>query len=184
MILRGPNGIGKTSLLNVLAGLTQPAHGATHLAQSRAETQFDVSENSLFLGHKLGLKQHQTVHQNLSFFSRFYGRDQEIVDAAMVSLSLLRLQDLPVRLLSAGQKQRTAFARLLIAKRLIWLLDEPTASLDAQTSALIETLCQEHLKQGGVLVAATHLPFLEGSDTARTLNLQDFVPEQRWIAEI
>ena len=184
VILRGSNGIGKTSLLGVLAGLNRPANGRVRLNRANKPTDFGVSENCHFLGHKLGLKLHQTVAQNLSFFAKFYAEERSKVSKAAAELSLSRLMDLPVRLLSAGQKQRTAFARLLLSERPIWLLDEPTASLDADTARHIEDICQAHLANGGILVAATHLPFLASSDVTKSIDLKDFVPEQRWAEPI
>ena len=184
LILRGANGIGKTSLLAVLAGLSRPALGAIRLTKAGENADFDISENCHFLGHKLGLKLHQTVAQNLSFFTKFYDEQPIKMNEAASALSLSRLLDLPVRLLSAGQKQRTAFARLLLTERPIWLLDEPTASLDSETARQIETLCNEHLKNGGMLIAATHLPFLETSGSAESIHLEDFVPDQRWTVPL
>ncbi len=180
LILRGSNGIGKTSLLKVIAGLARPAHGSLELVTEDKAQHFDISENSHFLGHKHGLKVNQTVGQNLSFFTSFYGGAPEKLSEALKRLSLMRLQDLPIRLLSAGQKQRTAFARLTLHERPLWLLDEPTASLDAETSRLIETLCFTHLENSGMIIAATHLPFLEESKYAQTFDLHKFVPKKRW----
>ena len=181
LLLRGANGIGKTSLLSVLAGLSRSALGGVRLIRTDNHEAFEVSENCHFLRHKLGLKLHQTVEQNLSFFTRFYGEDPTNLQAAVSALALSRLMDLPVRLLSAGQKQRTAFARLLLAQRPVWLLDEPTASLDAETARQIESICQTHIENGGILIAATHLPFLEQNSSTTSLNLEDFVPDQRWV---
>ena len=184
LILRGSNGIGKTSLLSVLAGLTRPALGNVRLVGGKQSQEYGVAENCHFLGHKLGLKLHQTVDQNLTFFSKFYGEDRAKLLQTASTLSLSRLIDLPVRLLSAGQKQRTAFARLMLTERPVWLLDEPTASLDTQTSRLIEKICEAHLETDGIIIAATHLPFLESAGITHSIDLEDFVPNQRWVEQV
>ena len=141
--------------------------------------QFDLPENTHFLGHKNGLKLEQSVRENLSFFSEFWGGSKDQIDTVLAGLKLTKLQFLKTRLLSAGQIRRMGFARILIAPRKVWLLDEPTASLDSQSSQLIENICYDHLDKGGILIAATHLPFLEGRGT--TLDLEKFVPSQKWV---
>jgi len=179
LIIRGANGIGKTSLLRVLAGLALPAAGSISLGDDAKRDIFDLSENTHFLGHKNGLKLEQSVRENIDFFSDFLGGFYDQIDDVLAELELTKLQFLKTRLLSAGQKRRVAFGRLQIAQRKVWLLDEPTASLDRQSSRLIEKICLNHLDQGGILIAATHLPFLDGRGT--TLDLEDFVPTQKWV---
>ena len=180
IVIRGTNGIGKSTLLKTIAGLYEPAAGSIGYAGISNDIKFDTKLNSHLLGHAHGLKLSQTVRQNLMFFARFYGETSSKLAQAMDRLSLNRLADLPIRLLSAGQKQKAAFARLILSERPIWLLDEPTASLDIETTALIEAVALEHVERGGVIIAATHLPFLMKNDRAETLDLQQFVPQHRW----
>ena len=140
MILRGPNGIGKTTLLEIIAGLTNPHSGRIELTQNS-----DIPINTHFLGHQNGLKLSQSVLKNLEFFNHFNFDDQPLnhegMQAVITQMNLNSLIDLPVSVLSAGQKRRVAFTRLLLSDRLIWVLDEPTSALDDKSSRLIEQKC-------------------------------------------
>lgn len=176
LILQGPNGIGKTSLLRVIAGFDTPAKGQINFGTQNDPAAFNLPENCHYLGHKNGLKPRHTVHENLNFFRNFDARKKWSVEATAQQLHFTSLLDLPVSVLSAGQVRRVAFARLLVSSRPIWLLDEPTASLDAQTSRDFERLAEAHLDEGGLIIAASHLPFLNRHDKCRTLNLEAFRP--------
>lgn len=144
LILRGPNGSGKTTLLRTLAGLQPPAGGT-----------FDLPPDSVaYAAHADGLKSTLTVEENLSFWSRIYGGPA--VDHALTALNLAQLTRRRAGELSAGQKRRLGLARLLVTGRAVWLLDEPTVSLDAASVALFADLVRDHLTKGGLAVIATH----------------------------
>lgn len=181
LIIRGPNGIGKSSLLLTLCGLAEPYSGSIDLKSETEADHLDLPTNCHYLGHQNGLKPHQTVKQNLEFFCAFFGGVYIELETVVSRLSLERLLDLPVRFLSAGQKRRVAFGRLMLAKRKVWILDEPTSAIDATTTKQITKLCAQHIETGGILVAATHLPFLNDLSAVRTVDLSDYVPAQQWV---
>lgn len=177
LILRGPNGSGKTSLLKAIAGLYPLAAGDIKLhgdAVNENDAAYNIAENCHFLAHKNGLKAERTIRQNLTFFASFEGALNARIAAAALALNLMPLLDLPVGLLSAGQARRAAFARLLIGARPIWLLDEPTSALDDTSRRIIEDSCREHLKAGGVLLVSTHRPFFSDADITQDLQMADF----------
>lgn len=160
LILRGPNGIGKTTLLRTLAGL-QPA------------TAGDVSvapESLTYAAHADGLKAVLTVRENLEFWAAIHGTDA--VGKALRVMDLNPLAGRRAADLSAGQKRRLGLARLIVAGRDIWLLDEPTVSLDAASVALFVTMVRAHLAQGGAALIATHIDL--GLAEAEVLDLTPF----------
>ena len=144
LILRGPNGSGKTTLLRTLAGLQPPAAGS-----------FEVPPEAVaYAAHADGLKPTLTVAENLTFWASIHGNPD--IDPALRALDLAALQHRPAGQLSAGQKRRLGLARLLVTGRPIWLLDEPTVSLDAASVTLFSEVVRQHLAGGGIAVIATH----------------------------
>lgn len=143
LVLRGPNGVGKTTLLRVVAGL-QPAFAGEVLAEAVA-----------YSGHADGVKSSLTVAENLSFWARVYGGGD--VAAAMAAMDLGGLAARLSAHLSAGQRRRLGLARLLVTGRRIWVMDEPTVSLDATSVALFGAVVATHLATGGVALIASHI---------------------------
>lgn len=154
LVLEGPNGAGKSSLLRMLAGLLAPAAGQIVLSGGgEGET---LAERCHFVGHLNGVKRSFTAAENVRFWADYLGRQGE-PETCLDRLGLAALADIPASLFSAGQSRRLALARLLAAPRPLWLLDEPSVSLDAASRDLLAGLIEEHLAGGGLVVAATHM---------------------------
>ena len=153
LAVTGANGTGKSSLLRGLAGLLRPESGSVRRPGGVSGLHF--------LGHLDGLKDAFTLREMLRFWSDVLGagegREERLVLAAD-EVSLAHALDLPSGVLSAGQRRRAGLARLLIARRPVWLLDEPGSALDRDGEALLGRLLARHLAEGGIAVAATHQP--------------------------
>lgn len=162
LILRGPNGVGKTTLLRTLAGL-QPALGG-HVSLP--------AESLAYAAHADGLKAVLSVEENLRFWAAIHGTGTDAVEAALEAMDLRALRGRMAANLSAGQKRRLGLARLLVTGRTIWLLDEPTVSLDAGSVALFGAVVRAHLAGGGAALMATHIDL--GLAEAGVLDLSPF----------
>jgi heme exporter protein A len=163
LVVTGPNGAGKSTLLRALAGLLPLAGG--RIAIEGAEDAPPPREVAHYIGHGDGNKASLTARENLAFWAAMLTARQgrgiaSPAAAALQSFALERVADFPVAALSAGQRRRVALARLLVAARPFWLVDEPMTALDAASQARLLRLMREHLAAGGVLAAATH-GFLE-----------------------
>jgi heme exporter protein A len=156
LVLTGPNGSGKSTLLRLLAGLVPAAAGRLLWQDQDALT--DLPEHAMrlcYVGHLDAVKPGLTVMENLRFAARLGRRP---VIEALTAMGLTELGELPARMLSAGQKRRLALARLVLKDAPLWLLDEPTTGLDAAAVDRFGALLAAHLRSGGLVVAATHVP--------------------------
>ena len=172
LVVTGPNGAGKSSLLRVVAGLLPAAGGSVRL-EGGGEAFPTIASAAHYLGHLNAMKPALTLQENLSFWRDFCGDADVSVEAALETVGLGAIGDLPYGYLSTGQKRRAAIARLLVSRRPIWLVDEPTAGLDAESARRFSALLADHLGGGGMIVAATHLPL--GIDGATELRMGEVV---------
>jgi heme exporter protein A len=154
LLVSGPNGAGKTSLLRLIAGLL-PLRGGRIEA---GDASVPLLELCHYVGHLNGIKSALTVNENVRFWSDFLGGDDAELDSAYRKFGLAELRDLPAGILSAGQKRKLALLRLFAAPRPIWLLDEPSVSLDAASAKVLDTAIAQHLGEGGIAVVASHTP--------------------------
>lgn len=145
LVLRGPNGAGKTTLLRAIAGL-QPVVAGEILG---------AGERLVYAGHADGVKATLSVAENLSFWAAVFG--QAGIAEAMAAFDLAELAGRPAGRLSAGQRRRLGLARLMVTGVPLWVLDEPTVSLDARSVALFAQAIEGHLGRGGQALMATHI---------------------------
>jgi heme exporter protein A len=168
LIVTGPNGAGKTTLLRALAGFLPIEAGG--FALDGGDDERTIGEQAHYLGHADGVKSALTAGENLAFAAAVLGGDPSRAAqlAALTALGLSHVIDFPARLLSAGQRRRVALARLMVAKRPLWLLDEPTTALDAAAQSALASIMRSHLQDGGIVVAASHAPLeLDGAQELR-----------------
>lgn len=164
--LAGRNGVGKSSLLRVIAGLVRAVSGKIRLDGGAPEAS--VGEQAHYCGHLDAFKPSLTVAENLAFWTAWLGGDGSAPSDALGRLGLDHAANLPAGYLSAGQRRRLALARLLTVRRPLWLLDEPYAALDVGSQALVASLIADHAAAGGLVIAATHQPL---GVTARDIRL-------------
>ncbi|OCX63085.1 heme ABC exporter, ATP-binding protein CcmA [Thioclava sp. SK-1] len=160
LVLRGPNGLGKTTLLRTVAGLQPAMAGKIHAPE----------DSIAYAAHADGLKSMLSVVENLSFWAATYGGSD--IAPALLQMNLTGLAQRPAATLSAGQKRRLGLARLLVTRRPVWVLDEPTVSLDTESVALFAQTVRAHLAQGGAALMATHIDL--GLTEARVLDLSAY----------
>lgn len=186
--LIGPNGAGKSTLLRAIAGLIDAA-GAVRWREASSDASTDPSrdaslagdrealqERIAYIGHLDAVKPSLTVAENLSFWAGMLGgaADRARIGAALERFDLSAIADAPAAYCSAGQKRRLGLARLCVWDRPLWLLDEPTVSLDAASVAVFADLVADHCAGGGAAVIATHIDL--GLAAAQTIDMADFAP--------
>jgi len=159
--LTGPNGIGKTTLLRILAGLIRPEKGEVLFrGEPIATLREDYAKELLYIGHKESLEPSLNVAENLGFALLLDGVSATHTEltSALNRFGLSHALNRSVAELSAGQKRKVALCRLLFSRKPLWFLDEPCTALDVDSIALLSTLIAEHVKSGGTLVYTTHQP--------------------------
>jgi heme exporter protein A len=178
LLLTGANGTGKTTLLRALAGFLSPAAGEIRIENENDDRE--LGELCHFVGHLDGIKPHLRVAENLAFWAAYldcdvshFQNDGDRLAGALNKFELTALADIPAGYLSAGQKRRLALSRLAAAHRPVWLLDEPTVSLDTASVALLVNAVNAHCTDGGIVIAATHLPLAFGNVKEFRLGAQE-----------
>jgi heme exporter protein A len=156
LAITGANGAGKTSLLRLIAGLLAASGGTVEIAGG--DDELTLAEQAHYLGHRDALKPSLSVMENLSFWRDFLGPGASLAATALTAVGLDHVAALPAAYLSAGQRRRLSIARLLAVHRPVWLLDEPTSALDSAGQNLFAGLMTDHLRHGGLIIAATHAP--------------------------
>lgn len=159
MQVSGPNGSGKTSLLRMLCGLSNPAAGEIRWRNTPIrELEGEYYADMTYIGHLSGTKDDLTVSENLRISSALTGVEISVSQAteALNFIGLGGRDHLPAKVLSQGQRRRVALARLLVCKTALWILDEPLVALDVTAVQMIKEILERHLQQGGVIVMTTH----------------------------
>lgn len=157
LVIEGPNGSGKTSLLRGIAGLLEFEDGeVSWRGQPLRENFHDFRSNLAWFAHRVGFKGDLTLLENLAFEAGLRATDTTKLDAVLTQLELSKLVSLPFRSLSAGQQRRVSLARMLLSTGRLWIMDEPFTNLDAGGQSLVVELIERHLTDGGACIVASH----------------------------
>lgn len=170
LVLSGANGAGKTTLLRAIAAYIRPVGGTIRL--DGADSELTISEQAHVVGHANAVKSSMTVFENAAFWSEYlsgHAAGAERIERALRHFGLEDLVEFPAAYLSAGQRRRLGLARLLLAPRPLWLLDEPTVSLDIASSDRLVAAVNDHTSAGGLAIIATHVPL--ALERVRTLTI-------------
>jgi heme exporter protein A len=179
LLVTGRNGAGKSSLLRTVVGLVRIAQGK--LVLEGGDPELTIAEQAHYLGHQDALKPSLSIAENLRFWTGFLGGAAMDLHHCLDVVGLNELADLPAAYLSAGQRRRLSIARLIAVKRSIWLLDEPTSTLDVSAQQRLTDLMRAHLEEGGLIVAATHGSI--GLEGTRELRLDRLSASQQMEGE-
>ena len=166
VVLRGPNGVGKTTLLRCLAGFMPAFAGTATYKDARLDGPDGLQEHVAYGGHADALKSALTIEENLAFWARLYGTD---IRKAVDAFALTPVMERMAAQCSQGQKRRAGLARLILTDRPCWLLDEPTAALDTDARGLLADVLTAHRAAGGIVVMATHDPDIAANPTTLVL---------------
>jgi heme exporter protein A len=158
--LQGDNGVGKTSLLRQVSGLSPVSSGQVSWYGQPIADNESFRAQRIYLGHDLSMKDDLSAMENLQFDAAIAGQKvtPETVCSALKRLGLRGREHLPMRVLSQGQKHRAALARLLVRQATLWILDEPVVALDVPAQAAVGQLLKEHLDEGGMALVTSHQP--------------------------
>ncbi len=171
LLLKGTNGSGKTSLIRMLAGIAPCLEGSVTWNNEPVLSSAGFKKELMLVGHKGAVKGDLTVQENLCFWAKLYDTEL-LIPAALSFFGLVPFKGMPAAKLSAGWQRRVALARLIVAPSKIWLLDEPTNFLDDEGVMLAASLIESRVKQGGIVVAASHI--MQSAIAAHTLYMGDF----------
>lgn len=171
--VEGPNGVGKTSLLRILAGLSYANEGVVRYQTENIQQNSDTYKRSLlYMGHLAGVKGELTAEENLMFSLALQNHNPSNAAQALLDVDLAGFEDSLASNLSAGQHRRIALARLWQSNQKVWILDEPFTAIDKSGVKQLEQLFLRHVENGGVIILTTHQDFLLLSDKVKKLTLQ------------
>jgi len=159
MYVLGENGSGKSSLLRLLCGLLSPEDGEVFWnGKSIKNDAENYQSNLTYIGHLNGLKDDLTALENLQFSARLAANvvDNAVALNALTAIGVARCANLPVGVLSQGQKRRVALAKLWLSTSQLWILDEPFAALDTASVAILAEQLNQHMAKGGMAIITTH----------------------------
>ncbi len=174
MQLAGPNGAGKTSLLRIIAGFSVPDEGAVLFQEQPISKYYEeYARELLFIGHKTGVNTQLSAVENVRHWLQINGYiNQPDLYPILAQLGLVGLEDVPVRMLSAGQQRRVALARLWLSDAKLWVLDEPFTALDKSGVAFLQQRFTEHLLNGGAILLTTHQDLTTHFSNLQTVTLE------------
>lgn len=175
LYLRGPNGAGKTSLLRILTGLSQADNGDVfYNGEPISAPEGQYQKALVYLGHKSGLNSMLSALENLAYWTAQHRIDvtKSTLYGILEKLGLVGLEEIPIKMLSAGQQRRVALGRLWLKSSTIWILDEPFTALDVAGVALLEKQFKRHVEQGGIVLTTSHQALSDEAGPYRTFDLE------------